>query len=248
MKRLISFTLAESATHVAISNKIRKSAFTLAEVLITLAIIGIVAVLTVPTLINNYNKKETSVRLKRFYSMMQQAIQLSEIDNGAATTWNKNSIAYLQDGSINFDKNKKLVEDFLNVYILPYLKYNKVVDSTTKTDPSHGLMFKRVYFSDGTYFEAKNGSCIDIYFDANGEKGPNEYGKDKFLFLFCNLEADKNYHFDSPNQVFGPYNSLNWQNYTTRDDAVERCKALAIECSVLLQRYDNFEFKKDYPY
>ncbi len=248
MKRLIDFLLLEGSTHVATSNKIRKYAFTLAEVLITLAIIGIVAVLTVPTLVNNYKKKEISVHLKRFYSVMQQAIQLSEIDNGAATTWNKNSIAYLQDGSIDFDKNKEFVEVFLNEYILPYLKYNKVIDSTTKTEPSHGLMFKRVYFPDGTYFEAKNGACIDLFFDANGEKGPNEYGKDKFLFLFCNLDADKNYHFDSPNQVFGPYNSLNWQNYTTRANALERCKASAIECSVLLQKYDNFEFKKDYPY
>ena len=42
-----------------------KRAFTLAEVLITLGIIGIVAALTIPTLIGDYRNKERSVRLKK---------------------------------------------------------------------------------------------------------------------------------------------------------------------------------------
>ena len=50
MKR-IAFTLAEGATHVDMSDNIRRVAFTLAEVLITLAIIGVVAAMTIPTLI-----------------------------------------------------------------------------------------------------------------------------------------------------------------------------------------------------
>ena len=42
LSRLTAFTLAEGATHVARWNNSRKIAFTLAEVLITLGIIGIV--------------------------------------------------------------------------------------------------------------------------------------------------------------------------------------------------------------
>ncbi|MFQ8625693.1 MAG: type II secretion system protein [Candidatus Gastranaerophilaceae bacterium] len=41
------------------------SGFTLAEVLITLGIIGVVAALTMPSVINNYKEKETIAKLKR---------------------------------------------------------------------------------------------------------------------------------------------------------------------------------------
>ena len=50
-----------------------KKGFTLAEVLITLAIIGIVAALTIPTLVTNYKKKIVTTRLLKFYSAMKQA-------------------------------------------------------------------------------------------------------------------------------------------------------------------------------
>ena len=51
-----------------------KFAFTLAEVLITLGIIGIVSAMTIPTLINNYQKKVTVTRLQQTYSMLNQAL------------------------------------------------------------------------------------------------------------------------------------------------------------------------------
>lgn len=53
---------------------IKLRAFTMAEVLITLGIIGIVAAMTLPSLIGNYQKKQTAIQLKKFYSIMQQAI------------------------------------------------------------------------------------------------------------------------------------------------------------------------------
>ncbi len=44
----------------------KKKGFTLAEILITLGIIGIVAAMTIPTLISNYKKKEYSTKIKKF--------------------------------------------------------------------------------------------------------------------------------------------------------------------------------------
>lgn len=61
---------------------IRQKGFTLAEVLITLGIIGIVAAMTMPTLIGKYQKKQTAVQLKKVYTEMSQAVALSELDNG----------------------------------------------------------------------------------------------------------------------------------------------------------------------
>ena len=60
-----AFTLSEGATHVALLDNFRKAAFTLAEVLITLGIIGIVAALVMPMVLNNVNeRKYTGARLK----------------------------------------------------------------------------------------------------------------------------------------------------------------------------------------
>ena len=65
----------------------KKLGFTLAEVLITLGIIGVVSALTIPTLMNNYQTKEKSTKLKKFYSTMQQAMLMSTIDNGEVGEW-----------------------------------------------------------------------------------------------------------------------------------------------------------------
>lgn len=56
--------------------------FTLAEVLITLGIIGIVAALTIPTLINNYQKKAYIAALQKTYSQTQNAFKLMMADEG----------------------------------------------------------------------------------------------------------------------------------------------------------------------
>ena len=59
-----------------------KYGFTLAETLITLGIIGVVAALTIPTLIANYQKHETVTKLQRAISVINQAYKLSFDDVG----------------------------------------------------------------------------------------------------------------------------------------------------------------------
>lgn len=59
-----------------------KKGFTLAEVLITLGVIGIVAALTLPTLVANYKEKELVVKTKKTYSNIANAIILAQQDNG----------------------------------------------------------------------------------------------------------------------------------------------------------------------
>ena len=56
--------------------------FTLAEVLITLGIIGVVATLTIPPLINNYQKTQYLTLLKKDYSQFQQALLELAVDEG----------------------------------------------------------------------------------------------------------------------------------------------------------------------
>ena len=59
-----------------------KKGFTLAEVLITLGIIGIVAALTLPSLVSNYRKKVTAAKLKQTYSILSNAIYKQQTLSG----------------------------------------------------------------------------------------------------------------------------------------------------------------------
>ena len=60
----------------------KKAAFTLAEVLITLGIIGVVAAMTIPTLISNYQEKELVTRAKKALAQVNNAVNLARAENG----------------------------------------------------------------------------------------------------------------------------------------------------------------------
>lgn len=62
--------------------KRRFFAFTLAEVLITLSIIGLVASMTIPTLINSYQEQVYLTKLKKAYSVWNQALTKLSLDYG----------------------------------------------------------------------------------------------------------------------------------------------------------------------
>lgn len=61
--------------------------FTLAEVLITLGIIGVVAAMTLPAIINNSQNKELEARLKKSYSILQQGLNLMSSEEGQIVNW-----------------------------------------------------------------------------------------------------------------------------------------------------------------
>ena len=102
----------------------KRIAFTLAEVLITLGIIGVVAALTLPNLITQYQKNATVQGLKVAYSLLSQAVQKSISENGEIDNW---------DYTLNTNA-------FNETYILPYLKIAKKCDGgkCIKTDTVHG--------------------------------------------------------------------------------------------------------------
>ena len=67
-------------------HSLKKAAFTLAEVLITLGIIGVVAAMTMPSLIQNYQEKATVTKLKKCYSLVSQAYVSILNDEGGSDT------------------------------------------------------------------------------------------------------------------------------------------------------------------
>lgn len=190
-----------------------KKAFTLAEVLITLGIIGIVASMTLPGLVQNYQKKQFATMAKTNYVILNNALERAKSEYGTdVNNWIYSSST----------RNEQAV-DFVQRYLLPYLNVTKfckkvergqVSDSlscsfqgNTLFPETDGVMFilsnsakVYVYVADGV--GGSNITRIGIVYDVNGFKQPNRYGRDIFIVElggggFTNIKKDRN--------VFLPY-------------------------------------------
>lgn len=222
--------------------------FTLAEVLITLGIIGVVAAMTIPALTANSRKQEVIARLKKVNSIMQQAILLSVNDNGPMEYWNKvdNSITTGEDGTPTYDhiNGSKQSYEFFMKYFAPYMKYTKIEEMTNcPFDTSQKRT--QVTLADGTVMCVKNGSCIDFDIDINGNKKPNKAGLDRFYYVFCPTKVKEYFNKSG----FGPYRgSFTLETWNDRDKLLETCAAGngSSACARLIE-FDGWEIKDDYP-
>ena len=201
---------------------IKKSlAFTLAEVLLTMTIIGVVAAMTIPTLHYQRVKKEYTTKLKNFYSRMDNAILDMETDYGSFRDLRK------PDNGKGYDWYMK--------YIDPYVGHQYVKDGN------------KVFYSDGSLLTTfYSGGCLDVDYDVNGLKGPNREGYDMFRFLFC-FTTNRKYWFGNDDIFFGSYGSGSVAAGASRDGMISKCQENAMWCTRLLQN-DQWEFKSDYPY
>ncbi len=221
----------------------KHKAFTLAEVLITLAIIGIVAAITIPAVVQEYKKKVTSTKLKKFYSVMTQAIKLSEIDNGELLSWDFAPSVNDENNNYDYPTNFRYTENWIKKYLLPYMNYTRIVEGSyipaTDTEPEQKELVT-VYMADGSRILFHLGGCMDMVYDTDGLKGADKGGIDRYRYTICYPNSGGS----AVSSGFRPYNAGAIKN---RGEALQKCKEIGAYCSVLLQ-YDNWEFKKDYPY
>lgn len=185
--RILGFTFVDVLRQTDSLNTKGKLGFTLAEVLITLGIIGIVAAMTIPTLIKTYQKTSTAQQLKETYSIITQAAKL--YTNETETEF----------GSFDTQISEK---EFLDKYFSPYLKvvlrcepasecYKNAktplaIDrKTTLTLPAYmiGLL-------NGSYVGVMRtlGGAV-FYVDLNGRSNPNVEGRDIFSFYLVNIDT-----------------------------------------------------------
>lgn len=185
----------------------RKYAFTLAEVLITLSIIGIVAAMTLPSLVNKVKYKELETALNKNYSILQQALQRAQIDTGEVI-----SPANYQ----NTGGGKAPMKQLLLKYIIEAKDCGKgtekgacvenaaisgsenVKDIYRTYNNKNGIHYNlmddgQFITSDGTLFLIENSATstsvqpIYITVDVNGiKKRPNRWGYDLFTFELTN--------------------------------------------------------------
>ncbi len=105
-----------------------KFGFTLAEVLITLGIIGVVAALTVPSLVAKYQEKVAVNQLKRTYSILSNAWQMVEAEYGTIDTWGLNNTSTdTKDEEGNPIYNKS-AQSIIAQRLKPYLKVAKTCE------------------------------------------------------------------------------------------------------------------------
>ena len=180
-----------------------KVAFTLAEVLITLGIIGVVAALTIPTLIEKHREQVTVNKVKKFYSTVSQAFLLARNENDSITNW--------VDSSEEYDKPK--VAAIIAEKIIPHLKILKDCGFSSGCVPTKvyllkGELWSSVYDTSNSYYKSiladgsvmwfrssigtsfcqdtdggYNNVCGIILYDFNGTQEPNTIGRDIFIFV-----------------------------------------------------------------
>ena len=222
----------------------KRAAFTLAEVLITLGIIGIVAAMTLPALISNYNRHVVETRLENFYSLMNQAARQAEVAYGEFQYWERSTQKDDADGMINF----------WNTYFAPYVKTLKV--EKEKSNNNHIW----VYLADGTkmnmfnYFDSSNpdqttSTSTHIYFYPRTNNKSNYLtdinGKDFFTF-FMHAQTNENRNIVEPYKFDwdGTENGLTNGTFGCRKDNTNQGRHY---CTALIQ-YNGWKIPKDYPF
>lgn len=174
-----------------------KFGFTLAEVLITLGIIGVVAAMTIPGLLTKLRYQREAALLKENYSIIQQ-MMLRANDEGAMS-------------ALPYENNLQQLKEWFSTYMLPFVKVTKVCYGTK------GCWSKNVKNSAGSNYESSercglgdvsfilfNGTtvCMDDFrdtrfgvtnngntmigflIDVNGNRKPNKIGEDIFAVVF----------------------------------------------------------------
>lgn len=196
----IVFTLSKGATHITTCGNNKKFAFTLAEVLITLGIIGVVAAMTMPSLIANYQEKQRVSQLKKVYSALSQAFVSAVQENGTPDEWGMGDM-YDENSHLimanNFKKHLKLSQDCTNMNGTQARKVCGIRDNAGKNNlleiVGASSQAKAIILNDGTIvgFRIYEGNCAmvfgdlknvcgKLYVDLNGQKRPNSGGYDQF--------------------------------------------------------------------
>ena len=240
------------------NNLIKKCAFTLAEVLITLGIIGVVAAITLPILVQNYQKKVTLERLRSTYSIISQAVRNSEVDNGPLETWD---IPYSVWGNGTYNAGKQ----FFEIYLKPYLKYVKECGYLTdecwpkEVKAQNGLKATyrsaetnytySVVLSNGVVigFAPNNRGCMQIYTDINGRSNPNTIGKDNYnIIIVAQRENASNIIKDvSKSGVY--FFGSGFDRTKLLNDNSYGCQKTGTYCGQLIFT-DGWRMTKDYPW
>lgn len=197
-------------------HKICKKAFTLAEVLITLGIIGVVAALTIPALINTINDIQYKAGAKKAYSIASQALTQLKANKGEDLSYYVNTARSFKPDYMKFFK----VSKDCNLY--------DCVDMTSSSSiykADNGVNAATWYMGDGQFISIDgifwafdnnvSRTTLLITIDSNGYlKGPNIFGKDVVSFEIYNNQLIPSGSTNSTYTQSGFCGSGTWNAYS----------------------------------
>lgn len=174
-----------------------KKGFTLAEVLITLGIVGVVAVLTIPAVMRNYKNRLYVAQLEKTYAQLSDAILAAMNDEHSDNFYETRSGSVQNDACKNGGECTSGLGYFLNTYFEPDMKNcgkgatlclpggqdaYKTISGVIAGTPGGGdycIQTSRGAAICG-FFNSKN-TCMSLAVDVNGAEGPNIIGRDLFV-------------------------------------------------------------------
>lgn len=221
-----------------------KIGFTLAEVLITLGIIGVVAALTIPTLMNSNQNIQYVVGLKKAYSETNQVLKQMAADNNCTDDLKCTGIFATGTNNQTFgDEFIKYFKIAKNCRVaLGQGCWNSSTNGSYNgkdNNPNYSIdTWDRYKFitTDGMSFAVDNyanscgynwsapspqglgylsQTCGFLFVDVNGLKGPNYFGRDIFSFFITNGRGALLYPQGGKDDGSGGAN--NWWNYNNRN-------------------------------
>ena len=247
-----------SGSALNMTNKRQKAAFTLAEVLITLGIIGIVAAMTLPMLIAKYQKLVATTQLKRIYSILANAELMAIKDYGDRKYWDYPISS--QDPETGQIISPITQPEFFKKYYEPYIRASGVRQKDHFLDgyKVHNFNGQDAGYDNnsidrGAIFRLSDNTCISVWSnnqfvvftaDLNCEKRPNIIGHDVFDIATVRDTGRGTYKLEPP---------LPLGKDETRENAIRNCKRASFvggfpnRCFTLFV-YDGWQFKDDYPW
>ena len=221
--------------------------FTLSEVLITLGIIGVIAALTLPNLIAQYNNTIAETRLKKFYSVMNQAILQSVVVNGDYQYWKSyfNTIGNCDGECPNAADSNDVA---FKQYLAPYLKIMEQKEAKDK----YGQRVILYYFEDGSAFHFAYHENRDIYFyPQNPEKclqKTDRYGICAFQFEFYPISTSSGWEYLYKKGMEPTLYNWNGNKATLYTGNSLSCAATGSGsyCTAIIQQ-NGWKIPKDYP-
>jgi len=178
----------------------RMRAFTLAEVLVTLGIIGVVSAMTVPSLMQNYQRQSYVTQLHKVYNELSQSL-LSYVNEKNAINLVEAGIT--SQGAVNtFITSKfKIVQTCSGKITpcFPELTGYKKMNGTALTDGAFTSAANAYVLASGAsirpLYSVEGEKIMNIIVDINGQKGPNIVGRDMMMIFI-----DKNGLIDDYNR------------------------------------------------
>ena len=163
--------------------RVKAYAFTLAETLIVIGIIGVVAALTLPNLNHATGDKEKVTKVKKIYASLTEAFDRAQAIYGDFDTWFTDLDCDSDTAACNERAAKRITE---------FMKISKYYAHDDEYCPSWNFGVYCAALSDGTMLGFKVSTMIDIFYsfvfvDIDGtNKGKNQQGYDWFNFTIRN--------------------------------------------------------------